>query len=189
MIKNRINIQLFGDPTGDPQPTAPNPTGPGANPGPSGADATPNDADLLLEFKKNHVTREEYLKEKERADSYLKAILENREAEIAAAEGAEKKVDAKAIAQEMFVEDNSMSDIEYVTKALQLRKARIDAGERDPFLPDNYDDKDMEIAENVADVFEDCIKLANGDNASFIALLQSRMKDPTIGFARKNIRR
>lgn len=171
-----INLQLHGDPSGDPQQTAQNPSGESAAPGQRGGDATPNDADMLLEFKRQHVTREEYLREKERADSYLQAILENREDEIAQQEGSDK-IDYRDIAKKMFVDDNSMSDLEYITNACNLRRARMAEGERDPFLPDNYTDRDVEIANNVADVFEDCIRQADGNDASFRALLLSRIKD------------
>ena len=177
MEKKFIKIQLFGDPSGDPQQNTLNPSGNDSLVPDQGDDAAPNDAAALIEFRKRHVTREEYEREKNRADSYLKAILENREEEIAQQEGSAEKVNADDLCKKLFVEDNSMSDIEYVTNALNLRKARIASGERDPFLPDSPEDRDIEIAQNVAEVLEECVRLANGDNTSFIALLQGRMKD------------
>lgn len=191
MKKGFILLQLFGDPTGDPQPRDPNPTGTDPQTPGSGDDASPTTAEMLLEFRKKHVPIEEYNKEKERADSYLQAILENREEEIAIREGgAEGKLDADEIAKKMFVPDNGMTDLEYIQNALNLRKARMAAGERDPFLPDNFDEKDVEIAQNVADVFEECVKLANGDNASFIGILQGKIKDaPIVPRSSKNLRR
>ena len=70
-----------------------------------------------------------------------------------------------------------MRDLEYMTKVLQVRAARIAAGQRDPFLPENYEDRNIESAENFAEVARECIELAKGDNASFIALFNSRIKD------------
>lgn len=181
MKKNFINVQLFGDPSGDPNAQAPNATAGGAQtPGAGGDDTAPNAAQELIEFKKNFVSRDQYEAEKKRADGYLAAILNNREDEVAAKEGSESEVSADEIAKSMFVEDNKMTDLEYAENALALRSARIAAGEVDPFLPDDPDEKDYEIAQNVADVFEDCIKGANGNNASFIALLQSRIKETPI---------
>lgn len=178
MKKNFINVQLFGDPAGDPKATAPDPTGNGAQtPGPVGDDATPNAAQELIEFKRKYVSREQYEAEKQRADGYLAAILNNREDEVAASESSESAVDATELAKELFVEDNKMSDIEYASKVLAQRKAVLEAGGEDPFLPHDPEDRDYEIAQNVADVFEDCIKAANGNNATFIALLQSRIKE------------
>ena len=180
MKKTFIKLQLFGDPSGDPNAQAPNAAAGGAQtPGAVGDDATPNAAQELIEFKKNFVSREQYEKEKERADGYLAAILNNREDDVVAKEG-EVIINPEDIAKEMFVEDNKMTDLEYCENALALRKARLAAGDKDPFLPDDPDDKDYEIAQNVADVFEDCIKGANGNNATFMALIQSRMKDTPI---------
>lgn len=176
MKKNFINIQLFGDPSGDPQQNTPNPSGSG-DPNANGNDATPNAAQELIDFKKNYVTREKYNEAVKRGDDFLKAIMENREDEVIA-DKEENKVNAEEIAKKLFCEDNSMSDIEYVKNVLELRDARIKEGKRDPFLPDNYREEDVEIANNVAEVFRDCIKVSDGDNGAFIALLQSRMKDP-----------
>lgn len=198
MTPNFIKLQLFGDPAGDPQQTAQNAPASSATP-PAGTDTVPpeNDAELLLRFKQEHVRREELDKANARADAYLKAIMENREAEIIEAEGKkEEKINADELARKTFVPDNGMSDIEYAENVLKIRNARIAAGERDPFLPNNYAEgtiasdmeRDKEIAENVADVLEQCIELADGDNASFIALFQSRIREgklPPI----KNIRR
>ena len=188
--KKFIDIQLFGDPSGDPTPTAPDPSGDGADPA-RGPGAGPNEAEALIEFRKKHVTREAYEAEKQRADSYLKAILDGREEEIAEREGKESEVDPISIAKELFTGDNSMTDIEYVTKALELRKACIESGRGDPFLPSDPEAKDFEIADQVAEVFEECVKLANGDNASFIGILQGRIKDtPLMPHSPKiNIRR
>lgn len=178
MKKHFINVQLFGDPSGDPNAQAPNATAGGAQtPGAGGDDATPNAAQELIEFKKNFVSREQYEKEKQRADGYLAAILNNREDDIVAKEGEVSEVDPNAIAKAMFVEDNKMLDLEYCENAMALRAARIAAGDPDPFLPNDPDEKDYVIAQNVADVFEDCIKGANGNNATFMALIQSRIKE------------
>lgn len=188
MKKHFINVQLFGDPSGDPAAQAPNAAANGAQtPGAGSDDATPNAAQELIEFKKNFVSRDQYEAEKQRADGYLAAILNNREDEVAASEG-ENKVNPEEIAKKMFVEDNKMLDIEYAKNALALRKARMDAGDPDPFLPNDPEDKDYEIAQNVAEVFEDCIKGADGNNATFMALLQSRIKE-TSPLLRKPIRR
>ena len=180
-MRNFIKLQLFGDPAGDPAAAAPNAAASGApTPGAGGDDATPNAAQELIDFKKNFVSREQFEAEKRRADGYLAAILNNREEDVAASESGEK-VDPEEIARKTFVEDNNMTDLEYVENCLKIREARLAAGEPDPFLPDDPDDKAYEIAQNVADVFEDCIKGANGNNATFMALIQSRMKDsPTL---------
>lgn len=179
MSEQFIKVQLFGDPAGDPSASGGDPSGsPTPTPGAEGGEATPNAAKELIEFKKKYVTREEYEKAVKRGDDFLAAIMENREDEIARQQKEkEDKETAEDIARRLFVPDNSMSDIEYVQNALKLREIKLKAGEKDPFLPDSPRDEDYEIAQNVADVFEDCLKLANGDNGAFLALLQTRIKD------------
>ena len=190
MKEKFIKIQLFGDPAGDPSASGNGPSGPDAQtPGADGDNAPSNAAKELIDFKKKFVSREKYEEAVRRGDEYLNAIMNNREEEIArAASGKDESVNPDEIARKLFCEDNNMSDIEYVQNALDLRDARIKAGERDPFLPDNYTDEDVEVAENVADVFRECIKVSDGDNGAFIALLQSRMKEAKI-LPKNNYRR
>ena len=179
MTHNFIKLQLFGDPTGDPNAHANGSTDPMAQTPGAGGDA-PNAAEELLEFKKKYVPVEKYEAERNRADSYLAAIMNNREADIVARESDDDEVDADALAKEMFVEDNKMTDLEYCENALKLRNARLLAGETDPFLPNDPDEKDVEIANNVADVFEQCIKAADGNNAAFVAMLKTRIKETSV---------
>ena len=187
-MKNQfIKVQLFGDPAGDPNAQANGSTDPMAQTPGAGGDA-PNAAAELLEFKKKYVPVEKYEAERNRADGYLAAIMNNRENEIVAREGGDNEVDADALAKEMFVHDNQMTDLEYCENALKLRNARLAAGEVDPFLPNDPDEQDVEIANNVADVFEQCIKAADGNNAAFVAMLQSRIKE-TSGLPKNFIRR
>ena len=71
-----------------------------------------------------------------------------------------------------------MSNLEYWTKTLALRKAVIEKGDPDPFLPVGAkispDEDDVVKANNVADVVEECIKESEGNSDVFTALLQSR---------------
>lgn len=179
MSEQFIKLQLHGDPAGDPGQPGVDPAGSNQQtPGAEGGEATPNAAKELLEFKSKYVPRDLYDKAIKRGDDFLAAIMENREGEIAGQQREkEDKETAEDIAKRMFVPDNNMSDIVYVENALKLRDLRIKAGERDPFLPDNPREEDYEMAQNVADVFADCLKLADGDNGAFLALLQSRIKD------------
>jgi len=76
-----INVQLFGDPAGDPNPLANGSSDPKAQTPGAGGDA-PNAAAELLEFKKKYVPVEKYEAERNRADGYLAAIMNNREDDI-----------------------------------------------------------------------------------------------------------
>ena len=87
----------------------------------------------------------------------------------------------KELRSELFSEDNQMSNLEYVTKALQLRNAVIAEGGADPFLPIGPHVEITEElsakAERSAQVFQECIDLARGDSGVFTAELQRRMRD------------
>ena len=72
MEEKFIKLQLFGDPSGDPNANAKDPSGSG-DPGAGGDDATPNAAQELIEFKKKFVSREQYEAEKQRADEIGRA--------------------------------------------------------------------------------------------------------------------
>lgn len=169
MSKEFIKLQLFGEGTPDPQPNDPTP--------PGGGDQH-NDADLaqqLADLKKNYVAKADYDKVVKDRQTLITAIMEGREEDLIPK--TEDEVDADKLVKELLVQDNTMSDIEYMTKVLQVRDARIAAGQRDPFLQENYEEKDVESANNFADTVRECIDLAKGDNASFIALLNSHIKD------------
>lgn len=85
--------------------------------------------------------------------------------------------------KELFTRNNSLSNLDYCKKALALRKALIDRGERDPFLPygrkPNGDlvlptESDIEAANRVATVMEECITYVKGDSQLFTNELSRR---------------
>ena len=75
----------------------------------------------------------------------------------------------------------TMPNIEYVEKTLQLRKALIDKGEPDPFMPNGheyqYDQRDQDTANLIADTLQQCLDRAQGDNNVFTAEFLRNMKD------------
>lgn len=81
----------------------------------------------------------------------------------------------------MSIQSAGMNNLEYVQKTLSIRKKMMDLGMPDPFLPKGHDlkptDDDKEKAQHTADVFEQCIKAANGDSDLFTAQLQSRTNE------------
>lgn len=89
-------------------------------------------------------------------------------------------VDIDALRRELFGEQPKL-DIDYAAKALKLRKALMDRGEVDPFLPQGSkispDAYDIEKANAVATVFAECIEYAQGDNRVFTNELLRRTND------------
>lgn len=93
-------------------------------------------------------------------------------------QGDEPTVDIDQLRHELYASDiSNMSNLEFVTKQLALRKAIIDRGERDPFLPNGHDyvpnAADEAAAQKVADGLQYCVDYANGDSGIFTATLNS----------------
>ena len=69
-----------------------------------------------------------------------------------------------------------MTNLDYITKAMKLRKALMDKGEKDPFLPSGKNiiptDEDIKTAERVAEAYQHCIDVADGDPDVFTQELQ-----------------
>lgn len=138
--------------------------------------------EALKEMKQNSVSRSEYDALKDENKRLLSAFVNGDEI---AAPKAEEKVDVNQLRKELFGGEE-LSNLEYVTKALQLREALLDQGEQDPFLPVGSHvqiNQDMiDAAEQSALVFKECVDLADGDSGVFTAALQARMRDlPTLG--------
>lgn len=77
--------------------------------------------------------------------------------------------------------DSELNNLDYVDTALKLRKALIDNGQADPFLPVGSQisptAEDVAAANRVADVMQACIDYADGDSELFTQELQRRTVD------------
>lgn len=132
--------------------------------------------EVINDLKKNTVSKEEYEKLREENKMLLNNIANNVPAEDEGA-AAEEKVDIAKLREDLFGSDNQdMTNLDYVTKVMQLRKALMDKGERDPFLPSGQNilptDEDIKTANRVAEVYQNCIDIANGNPDIFTQELQ-----------------
>lgn len=129
-------------------------------------------------LKETTVPKEQYSKLREENQRLLKALVNGEQIEVET----ETPVDVAELRKSLFNGDKELSNLEYVTKALELRKALIDKGERDPFLPVGSQITDtaemISKAQNVADVLQECVDFAQGDSGIFTAQLQRILKDP-----------
>ena len=86
---------------------------------------------------------------------------------------------------------DQLNDLQYIENTLKLRKKLIDKGEMDPFVGfgHNYtpSEDEFEKAEEVAQIYQECVDYANGDNQLFIQELQRRTQDISLG--NRNIKR
>lgn len=144
-----------------------------------------NYIEAIKEMKENTVAKEDYLKLKAENKQLLQSLVngETREAEV------KEQVDIQALRNDLFNKD--LSNLDYITNALQLRDALMEQGEKDPFLPYGKNilptDDDIEKAEKVASVLKECVEIADGNSDVFTNELQRRLVDPIL--PRKNIRR
>lgn len=138
----------------------------------------------INEMKKTTVPKEKYEKLAEENKRLLESLVAGEKIEPKE----EEKIDVNALRKELYSGECEMTNLEYVDKTLKLRKALIDAGERDPFLPigDKVDitSETVEKAETVAQVLQECVDFAEGDSGIFTAELQRRTKD-TMRYNRK----
>lgn len=132
----------------------------------------------IQELKANSVPKEQYAKLKDENAKLLKSLING---ETLEAESAEAKPSIADLRKELYSGDWQGRDIDYARKTLELRTAVIESGGADPFLPVGHkvipDDNDISCARKAAEVMQDCIDFADGDNGVFLAELQRRMID------------
>lgn len=145
--------------------------------------------EVINDLKKNTVSKEEYDKLREENKMLLKNIANNVPAP-SEEEPKQEPVDVDKLREELFNTDNQdMTNLDYITKVMELRKALMDRGERDPFLPSGQNilptDEDIKTANRVAEVYQNCIDIADGNPDIFTQELQR----VTVDVAPQNKRR
>lgn len=144
--------------------------------------------EAIKEMKKNTVPRGDYDKVQAENKKLLETLIDGGQAKVV---NAEEKVDADKLRKELYFSDKPMSNLEYVEKTLKLRKAQMEQGYQDPFLPTGtivpLTQDDYDGAEKVATVLEECVEIANGDPHAFNMEFQRRLAD-TPSFARSKRR-
>ena len=139
----------------------------------------------INEMKQNSVSKDQYAKLQMENKKLLDALVSNKQIDVPE----EKPVNVNELRQKLFRNEQGLSNLEYVDTALQLRKALIERGEADPFLPvgsHTQVDYDMqEKAQSVADVLQECVDFAQGDSGIFTAELQRRTRDTNLGTRRR----
>lgn len=133
----------------------------------------------IKELKQNSVDK----------DKYDALVLEKKQLLDALVNGQEVEVDNKAetdlssLRKELFENDN-LTNLEYVSKALELRNALLEKGEEDPFVPHGSmispTQADYEKAERVATVLQEMVDVSEGDPNVFLNEFQRRVKETNI---------
>lgn len=121
----------------------------------------------INELKQNSVSKEEYNKVKAENQKYLKALIDG-----SYIDNTQPKdpVDVDALRKDLF-SGKELSNLEFASKALELRNALIDQEGVDVFVAKGSKlmptTEDYEAAQRVADAFQSCIDVADGNNEIF----------------------
>lgn len=145
-----------------------------------GIDTNQNYIDAINQLKSSTVSRDSYNKLVEENKNLLQSLV-NGETRSTDQEVVEEKVPLSQLRKELFTPKKELSDLEYVTKALELRQRVLEETGEDCFVGASHSytptADDYAKAEKCARVYEECIQEADGNNGKFIAALQSRMND------------
>ena len=132
----------------------------------------------INELKQNSVSKEDYNKVVAEKNKYLKALIDgNQVAEVQKKE----PVDIDGLRKELFSGEKDLTNLEYAKKALELRDAIIERDGVDIFVGRGSKltptDEDYEAAQRVADGFQQCIDVAQGDSEIFTRELMRITED------------
>ena len=135
-------------------------------------------ADIISEMRANTVPKDKYERLKSENEKLMRALANGEQIEVEAPE----TPDVNELRKALYTDEvQNLTDLQMVTKTLELRQAIIDAGGVDPFVPQGNkfvaEDSDYATAEKVADVLQQCVDYADGDNAVFVNELQRRTMD------------
>lgn len=144
----------------------------------------------INEMKQNSVSREQYEKLKNENKELLNTLINGGQVEMI---DPSSKPSIKELREELFSKeaaDKGMTNLEFVTKSLELRNAIIESGGTDPFLPIGRGIEltrdDYEAAEFTAQQFQECIDIAQGNSEVFTNELMRRTIDNSLPTAKKN---
>ena len=154
-MKIKFNIQFFAEGAAE-----------GANVEKEPIAVEKNYLEVIKKMKENMVLKSDY----DAAISENKKLAEQLITSPNPQEQPKEKVDIKKL-QDQFSASTQMTNLEFVSSALKLRKALIEDGKPDPFLPVGRrispTEDDIRKANKVAEAFEYCVDAAQGDPAIF----------------------
>ena len=135
----------------------------------------------IKELKQNSVDRSEYDKLRAENKKLIDAVVNGQPGQEEPAVSKHSKEQIDDLRNELFNSPRELNNLEYVTKAMELREALMENGEPDPFLPVGKQISptrdDLEGAEKVAQVYKECIEYAEGDSEVFTNELMRRTRD------------
>lgn len=135
----------------------------------------------IKELKQNSVDRSEYDKLRAENKKLIDAVVNGQSGQEEPVFTKHSKEQIDDLRNELFNSPRELNNLEYITKAMELREALMENGEPDPFLPVGKQISptrdDLEGAEKVAQVYKECIEYAEGDSEVFTNELMRRTRD------------
>ena len=135
----------------------------------------------IKELKENSVNRSEYEKLRAENKKLIDTVVNGMPGQEEQVVVKHSKEQIDDLRNELFNSPRELTNLEYVTKAMELREALMENGEPDPFLPVGKQISptrdDLEGAEKVAQVYKECIEYAEGDSEVFTNELMRRTRD------------
>ena len=135
----------------------------------------------IKELKEKSVDRSEYDKLRAENKKLIDAVVNGQpgQEELVFTKHSKEQIDD--LRNELFNSPRELNNLEYITKAMELREALMENGKPDPFLPVGKQISptrdDLEGAEKVAQVYKECIDYAEGDSEVFTNELMRRTRD------------
>ena len=135
----------------------------------------------IKELKEKSVDRSEYDKLRAENKKLIDAVVNGQPGQEEPVVSKHSKEQIDELRNDLFNSPKELNNLEYITKAMELREALIENGEPDPFLPVGKQISptrdDLEGAEKVAQVYKECIDYAEGDSEVFTNELMRRTRD------------
>ena len=135
----------------------------------------------IKELKQNSVDRSEYDKLRAENKKLIDAVVNGQPGQEEQVVVRHSKEQIDDLRNDLFNSPRELNNLEFITKAMELREALMENGEPDPFLPVGKQISptrdDIEGAEKVAQVYKECIEYAEGDSEVFTNELMRRTRD------------
>ena len=144
-------------------------------------DNTQDYIEAIQALKQNSVDRSEYDKLRAENKKLIDAVVNARPGQEEQVVVKHSKEQIDDLRNELFNSPRELNNLEFITKTMELREALMENGEPDPFLPVGKQISptrdDIEGAEKVAKVYQECIEYAEGDSEVFTNELMRRTRD------------
>ena len=135
----------------------------------------------IKDLKQNSVDRSEYEKLRAENKKLIDAVVNGMPGQEEQVVVKHSKEQIDDLRNDLFNSPRELTNLEFITKTMELREALMENGEPDPFLPVGKQISptrdDIEGAEKVAQVYKECIEYAEGDSEVFTNELMRRTRD------------